>query len=87
MPEKLQQNAVPDYPPNNRVSASREAVRTINTASGDDYRRSVTVARHLSCAATISTAFRFFSENERKSVQHFLFTTHTTMHMHTLIHM
>ncbi|KAM4572845.1 N-terminal EF-hand calcium-binding protein 2 isoform 2-T2 [Odontesthes bonariensis] len=32
--EKLQQNAVPDYPPNNRVSASREAVRTINTASG-----------------------------------------------------
>ncbi|KAM9753041.1 N-terminal EF-hand calcium-binding protein 2 isoform 2-T2 [Menidia menidia] len=34
VPEKRQQNAVPDYPPNNRVSATREAVRTINTASG-----------------------------------------------------
>ncbi|XP_038161519.1 N-terminal EF-hand calcium-binding protein 2 isoform X2 [Cyprinodon tularosa] len=33
MPEKRYQNTVPDYPPNNRVSA-REAVRTINTASG-----------------------------------------------------
>ncbi|XP_017290156.1 N-terminal EF-hand calcium-binding protein 2 isoform X2 [Kryptolebias marmoratus] len=33
MSEKRNQNAVPDYPPNNRVSA-REAVRTINTASG-----------------------------------------------------
>uniref|UniRef100_A0A672HS06 N-terminal EF-hand calcium binding protein 2 n=1 Tax=Salarias fasciatus TaxID=181472 RepID=A0A672HS06_SALFA len=31
--DKRQENAVPDYPPNNRVSA-REAVRTINTASG-----------------------------------------------------
>ncbi|XP_014872341.1 N-terminal EF-hand calcium-binding protein 2-like [Poecilia latipinna] len=33
MPDKRYQNTVPDYPPNNRVSA-REAVRTINTASG-----------------------------------------------------
>ncbi|XP_065812812.1 N-terminal EF-hand calcium-binding protein 2 isoform X2 [Labrus bergylta] len=33
MPEKRNENSVPDYPPNNRVSA-REAVRTINTASG-----------------------------------------------------
>ncbi|XP_047452382.1 N-terminal EF-hand calcium-binding protein 2 isoform X2 [Mugil cephalus] len=33
MPEKRYENTVPDYPPNNRVSA-REAVRTINTASG-----------------------------------------------------
>ncbi|KAM3870259.1 N-terminal EF-hand calcium-binding protein 2 [Diretmus argenteus] len=33
MPEKRYDNAVPDYPPNNRVSA-RETVRTINTASG-----------------------------------------------------
>ncbi|XP_047201663.1 N-terminal EF-hand calcium-binding protein 2 isoform X3 [Girardinichthys multiradiatus] len=33
VPEKRHQNTVPDYPPNNRVSA-REAVRTINTASG-----------------------------------------------------
>ncbi|XP_041852151.1 N-terminal EF-hand calcium-binding protein 2 isoform X2 [Melanotaenia boesemani] len=33
MSEKRHQNTVPDYPPNNRVSA-REAVRTINTASG-----------------------------------------------------
>ncbi|XP_013867650.1 N-terminal EF-hand calcium-binding protein 2 isoform X2 [Austrofundulus limnaeus] len=32
MSEKCNQNAVPDYPPNNRVSA-REAVRSINTAS------------------------------------------------------
>lgn len=31
--EKRYDNAVPDYPPNNRVSA-REPVRTINTASG-----------------------------------------------------
>nr|XP_015820698.2 N-terminal EF-hand calcium-binding protein 2 isoform X2 [Nothobranchius furzeri] len=31
--EKRHQNTVPDYPPNNRVSA-REAVRTVNTASG-----------------------------------------------------
>ncbi|XP_035013680.1 N-terminal EF-hand calcium-binding protein 2 isoform X3 [Hippoglossus stenolepis] len=34
MSEKRNDNAVPDYPPNNRVSAAREAVRTINTASG-----------------------------------------------------
>ncbi|XP_018559106.1 N-terminal EF-hand calcium-binding protein 2 isoform X1 [Lates calcarifer] len=33
MSEKRYENTVPDYPPNNRVSA-REAVRTINTASG-----------------------------------------------------
>ncbi|XP_029992470.1 N-terminal EF-hand calcium-binding protein 2 [Sphaeramia orbicularis] len=31
--EKRYDNTVPDYPPNNRVSA-REAVRTINTAAG-----------------------------------------------------
>ncbi|XP_029008681.1 N-terminal EF-hand calcium-binding protein 2 isoform X2 [Betta splendens] len=31
--ERRNKNAVPDYPPNNRVS-TREAVRTINTASG-----------------------------------------------------
>ncbi|MED6236986.1 hypothetical protein ATANTOWER_017134 [Ataeniobius toweri] len=36
VPEKRHQNTVPDYPPNNRVSA-REAVRTINTASGDEH--------------------------------------------------
>ncbi|XP_027141038.1 N-terminal EF-hand calcium-binding protein 2 isoform X2 [Larimichthys crocea] len=33
MSERRNENTVPDYPPNNRVSA-REAVRTINTASG-----------------------------------------------------
>ncbi|XP_056138217.1 N-terminal EF-hand calcium-binding protein 2 [Lampris incognitus] len=33
MPEKRYENAVPDYPPNNRVSA-KESVRNINTASG-----------------------------------------------------
>ncbi|XP_069028801.1 N-terminal EF-hand calcium-binding protein 2 isoform X2 [Embiotoca jacksoni] len=33
VPERRYENTVPDYPPNNRVSA-REAVRTINTASG-----------------------------------------------------
>uniref|UniRef100_A0A3Q0SMP3 N-terminal EF-hand calcium binding protein 2 n=1 Tax=Amphilophus citrinellus TaxID=61819 RepID=A0A3Q0SMP3_AMPCI len=33
MSGKRYENTVPDYPPNNRVSA-REAVRTINTASG-----------------------------------------------------
>ncbi|XP_067358220.1 N-terminal EF-hand calcium-binding protein 2 isoform X2 [Channa argus] len=33
MSERRYDNTVPDYPPNNRVSA-REAVRTINTASG-----------------------------------------------------
>uniref|UniRef100_A0A8C4ED36 N-terminal EF-hand calcium binding protein 2 n=1 Tax=Dicentrarchus labrax TaxID=13489 RepID=A0A8C4ED36_DICLA len=33
VPERRNENTVPDYPPNNRVSA-REAVRTINTASG-----------------------------------------------------
>ncbi|XP_037622543.1 N-terminal EF-hand calcium-binding protein 2 isoform X2 [Sebastes umbrosus] len=33
MSERRNENIVPDYPPNNRVSA-REAVRTINTASG-----------------------------------------------------
>uniref|UniRef100_A0A3B4AWN9 EF-hand domain-containing protein n=1 Tax=Periophthalmus magnuspinnatus TaxID=409849 RepID=A0A3B4AWN9_9GOBI len=33
VPEKRYDNAVPDYPPNNRVSA-KEPVRTINTASG-----------------------------------------------------
>uniref|UniRef100_A0A3Q4GTK8 N-terminal EF-hand calcium binding protein 2 n=1 Tax=Neolamprologus brichardi TaxID=32507 RepID=A0A3Q4GTK8_NEOBR len=33
MSGKHYENTVPDYPPNNRVSA-REAVRTINTASG-----------------------------------------------------
>uniref|UniRef100_A0A3P8U3R0 N-terminal EF-hand calcium binding protein 2 n=1 Tax=Amphiprion percula TaxID=161767 RepID=A0A3P8U3R0_AMPPE len=33
MSERRPVNTVPDYPPNNRVSA-REAVRTINTASG-----------------------------------------------------
>ncbi|XP_034540862.1 N-terminal EF-hand calcium-binding protein 2 isoform X2 [Notolabrus celidotus] len=33
MSEKRNVNSVPDYPPNNRVSP-REAVRTINTASG-----------------------------------------------------
>lgn len=33
MSGKRNENIVPDYPPNNRVSA-REAVRTINTASG-----------------------------------------------------
>ncbi|XP_059190368.1 N-terminal EF-hand calcium-binding protein 2 isoform X2 [Centropristis striata] len=33
VPERRNEN-VPDYPPNNRVSAAREAVRTINTASG-----------------------------------------------------
>ncbi|AWP08906.1 putative N-terminal EF-hand calcium-binding protein 2-like [Scophthalmus maximus] len=33
IPERRNENTVPDYPPNNRVSP-REAVRTINTASG-----------------------------------------------------
>uniref|UniRef100_A0A667WHX6 N-terminal EF-hand calcium binding protein 2 n=1 Tax=Myripristis murdjan TaxID=586833 RepID=A0A667WHX6_9TELE len=33
MSEKRYDNTVPDYPPNNRVS-TREAVRTLNTASG-----------------------------------------------------
>ncbi|XP_030281567.1 N-terminal EF-hand calcium-binding protein 2 isoform X2 [Sparus aurata] len=33
IPPRRNENTVPDYPPNNRVSA-REAVRTINTASG-----------------------------------------------------
>ncbi|KAM4619338.1 N-terminal EF-hand calcium-binding protein 2 [Polymixia lowei] len=33
MPEKRYDNTVPDYPPNNRVSA-KETVRNINTASG-----------------------------------------------------
>lgn len=33
MSERRNENTVPNYPPNNRVSA-REAVRTINTASG-----------------------------------------------------
>uniref|UniRef100_A0A8C5EVS3 EF-hand domain-containing protein n=1 Tax=Gouania willdenowi TaxID=441366 RepID=A0A8C5EVS3_GOUWI len=33
VPERRHENAVPDYPPNNRVT-TREAVRTINTASG-----------------------------------------------------
>nr|XP_020459979.1 N-terminal EF-hand calcium-binding protein 2 isoform X2 [Monopterus albus] len=33
MSERRYENTVPDYPPNNRISA-REAVRTINTASG-----------------------------------------------------
>uniref|UniRef100_A0A3Q3MDU2 N-terminal EF-hand calcium binding protein 2 n=1 Tax=Mastacembelus armatus TaxID=205130 RepID=A0A3Q3MDU2_9TELE len=33
MSERRYDNTVPDYPPNNRISA-REAVRTINTASG-----------------------------------------------------
>ncbi|XP_049431010.1 N-terminal EF-hand calcium-binding protein 2 isoform X2 [Epinephelus fuscoguttatus] len=33
MSERRNENTIPDYPPNNRVSA-REAVRTINTASG-----------------------------------------------------
>ncbi|XP_029289771.1 N-terminal EF-hand calcium-binding protein 2 isoform X2 [Cottoperca gobio] len=33
MSERRNENTVPDYPPNNRVSA-KEAVRTVNTASG-----------------------------------------------------
>ncbi|KAJ4937845.1 hypothetical protein JOQ06_002475, partial [Pogonophryne albipinna] len=33
MSERRNENTVPDYPPNNRVTA-REAVRTVNTASG-----------------------------------------------------
>ncbi|CAL9697146.1 unnamed protein product [Knipowitschia caucasica] len=33
VPEKRYDNAVPDYPPNNRLSA-KEPIRTINTASG-----------------------------------------------------
>lgn len=41
MSGRRNENLVPDYPPNNRVSA-REAVRNINTASGDTHTRTNT---------------------------------------------
>lgn len=52
--EKRNQNTVPDYPPNNRVNA-REAVRTINTAAGEEL--GIMAGRHPSWACVISVVF------------------------------
>ncbi|KAK1888249.1 N-terminal EF-hand calcium-binding protein 2 [Dissostichus eleginoides] len=60
MSERRNENTVPDYPPNNRVTA-REAVRTVNTASGDTHTYTHTYTHtHLSLLSTsISHLHRF----------------------------
>lgn len=100
MSDKRYKNTVPDYPPNNRVSA-KEAVRTINTASGDKHTHNPThhstsselPGSHPSYTCVISSIASTFSlgtllwgsRNQTLTATQQLFNPTVHQHTHTSI--